>query len=96
MGSLPGVVNLDVGNLIVIICEDKKIIAEIKNKYNTTKGNHKTQVYRDLASALEDWLGYTGYYVGVLPVNGKSYNVPYTPPDNQTKKDYHLERISER
>lgn len=86
MGSLPGVVNLDVGNLIDIVCEEKKIIAEIKNKYNTTKGNHKTQVYRDLASALEDRPGYTGYYVEVLPVNGKSYDVPYTPSDNQTKK----------
>lgn len=86
MGSLAGVVNLDVGNLIDIVCEDKKIIAEIKNKYNTTKGNHKTQVYRDLASALKDKPGYTGYYVEVLPVNGKSYNVPYTPSDNQTKQ----------
>ncbi|WP_194439565.1 Eco47II family restriction endonuclease [Vibrio fluminensis] len=86
MGSIEGVNNLPVGNLIDIVCDDKKIIAEIKNKHNTTKGNHKTQVYRDLASALEKRPGYTGYYVEVLPMNGKSYDMPYTPSDNQTKE----------
>ncbi|GEK11338.1 Eco47II family restriction endonuclease [Pseudoalteromonas peptidolytica] len=86
MGSIDGVTSLPVGNLVDIICEDKKIVAEVKNKHNTTKGNHKVQIYRDLAKkidALAD--GYTGYYVEVLPKGAKSYDIAFTPSDNQTK-----------
>lgn len=86
MGSIDGVTSLPVGNLVDIICEDKKIVAEVKNKHNTTKGNHKVQIYRDLAKkidALTD--GYTGYYVEVLPKGAKSYDNAFTPSDNQTK-----------
>ncbi len=39
MGCLPSVVNLAVGNVIDIVSDEKKLIAEIKNKHNTTKGN---------------------------------------------------------
>jgi len=84
MGSLAGVENLPVGNLIDIVCHDKKIIAEVKNKHNTTKGNHKVQIYRDLSQALQGLEGYTAYYVEILPKGAKSYNEPFTPSDNQT------------
>lgn len=86
MGSIDGVENLPVGNLIDIECASKHLVAEVKNKYNTTKGNHKVSVYRDLAQALSTRAGYTAYYVEVLPKNGESYNVPFTPSDNQTKQ----------
>lgn len=85
MGSLPGVENLAVGHLIDIVCSEKSLVAEVKNKHNTTKGNHKVQIYRDLATALAERPGYTGYYVEVLPKNGASYNEPFTPSDNQTQ-----------
>ncbi|WP_186464693.1 Eco47II family restriction endonuclease [Vibrio cyclitrophicus] len=84
MGSLAGVENLAVGNLIDIICTEKMLVAEVKNKHNTTKGNHKVQIYRDLATAISTRPGYTGYYVEVLPKNGTSYNEPFTPSDNQS------------
>jgi Eco47II restriction endonuclease len=84
MGSLTRVENLPVGNLIDIVCHDKKIIAEVKNKHNTTKGNHKVQIYRDLSQALKCFEGYTAYYVEILPKDAKAYNVPFTPSDNQT------------
>ncbi|AZM97801.1 Eco47II family restriction endonuclease [Vreelandella venusta] len=84
MGSIEGVDNLAVGNLIDIVCHNKKILAEVKNKYNTTKGNHKVSIYRDLAKAIEKNPGYIGYYVEVLPKNCSIYNEPFTPSDNQT------------
>tara|TARA_R110001583_G_scaffold195445_1_gene373717 strand:- start:3259 stop:3969 length:711 start_codon:yes stop_codon:yes gene_type:complete len=88
MGSIDGVDALPVGNLVDIICRDKKIVAEVKNKHNTTKGNHKVQIYRDLAKKIaEIGDGYTGYYVEVLPKGAKSYNTHFTPSDNQTKKN---------
>lgn len=86
MGSIDGVTNLPVGNLIDIVSEKHSLIAEIKNKHNTTKGNHKIAIYNDLAKALESHPGKTGYYVEVLPKGQKKYNKPFTPSDNQTKK----------
>ncbi len=86
MGSIDGVQKLP--NFVDIICHDKKIIAEVKNKHNTTKGNHKVQIYRDLSQKIKELNnGYTGYYVEVLPKGGKSYNLPFTPSDNQTKSN---------
>lgn len=85
LGTIEGVTDLGVGGVVDIICENKKIVAEIKNKHNTTKGNHKKSIYDDLLSVLERYEGYTGYYVEILPKNGKSYNKPFAPSDNTTK-----------
>jgi hypothetical protein len=84
LGSIGGVENLPVGNLIDIKCDQKQIIAEVKNKHNTTKGNHKVQIYRDLANKLEELPGYIGYYVEILPKSQSRYDKPFTPSDNQT------------
>lgn len=84
MGTIDGVENLPVGNVFDIRVNGKKIIAEVKNKHNTTKGNHKIQIYRDLEAKLADpeYDEFTAYYVEVLPKNGHSYNAPFTPSDN--------------
>ncbi|EKO3781535.1 Eco47II family restriction endonuclease [Vibrio metschnikovii] len=87
MGSIPGVENLPVGQLIDIVCDGKKIVAEIKNKHNTTKGNHKVAIYDDLAQAIAQRPGYTGYYVEVLPKGQKVYNKSFTPSDNKTQQN---------
>lgn len=77
--------NLAVGNVIDIVNHKKKIIAEIKNKHNTTKGNHKKEIYNDIDKLLSgNYVGYTGYYVEILPKNKEPYNKPFTPPDNVT------------
>ncbi len=88
MGSIDGVVNLAKGNIIDIACDRLKIVAEIKNKHNTTKGNHKIDIYDDLVTVLNkpEYHGYTGYCVEVLPKSRKTYNQPFTPPDNRTKQ----------
>ncbi|MEZ9626970.1 Eco47II family restriction endonuclease [Aliivibrio fischeri] len=86
IGSIKGVENLPVGQLIDIISHDKKIIAEIKNKHNTTKGNHKVAIYDDLAKTLVDYPDYVGFYVEILPKGQKSYNITFSPSDNKTKK----------
>lgn len=85
LGTLEGVTDLGVGEVVDIIYEDKKIVAEIKNKHNTTKGNHKKSIYDDLVSVLERHEGYTGYYVEILPKNGRSYDKAFSPSDNTTK-----------
>lgn len=85
LGTLEGVVDLGVGEVVDIIYKDKKIVAEIKNKHNTTKGNHKKVIYDDLINVLAQYEGYTGYYVEILPKNGRTYDKPFIPSDNVTK-----------
>ena len=85
IGTLKGWEDLGRGNIIDVVNKEKKIIAEIKNKHNTTKGNHKKVIYDDLNECLNNrYKGYTGYCVEILPKNRKIYNVPFTPPDNVT------------
>lgn len=85
IGAVNGWENLAVGNVIDIVNHKKKVIAEIKNKHNTTKGNHKKEIYNDIDKLLsKDYVGYTGYYVEILPKNKTPYNQPFTPPDNVT------------
>lgn len=86
LGTVSGAKELGVGQLIDLVLDDKKILAEIKNKWNTTKGNHKVNIYDDLEKALSTHSGYTAYCVEILPKNGKRYDKPFTPPDNKTKK----------
>lgn len=87
LGTLDGVEDLGVGSIVDIRCNDKQLIAEIKNKHNTTKGNHKIVIYDDLAKLLRDDSNIqTAYYVEILPKNGKTYNKPFTPSDNRAKQ----------
>ncbi len=83
LGSVQGWKDLGTGSVVDLCCSEKKIIAEIKNKWNTTKGNHKVRVYDDIARLLKtsDFNGYTGYYVAVL--SKKAKNIPFTPSDNE-------------
>lgn len=85
LGSIYGWEDLTKGNLIDIKSDSKKIVAEIKNKYNTTKGSDKTQIYDNLLFAIENhYDGFKGYYVEVIPKNKKVYDIPFTPSDNKT------------
>lgn len=87
LSNIKGVEDLGVGSILDVICKDKKIIAEIKNKHNTTKGNHKKEVYDNIARLLEkdEFKGFTGYYVEIIPKKSSQFNEEFTPPDNTTK-----------
>ena len=86
IGSFDGIHALEVGKIFDIHFPSQRIIAEVKNKHNTTKGNHKVQIYKDLEHALATLTDYTGYYVEILPKNGKRYNNPFTPSNNLTQR----------
>jgi len=76
------------GNLDVV-CDEKKIIAEVKNKYNTMNSGAQVKVYDDLAGWLDfqyGKLGYTAYVVDVVPRNPKPYTKHYAPSDKGTKR----------
>jgi hypothetical protein len=87
LGNVYGCENLGLGGGLDLINNELKIIAEIKNKFNTTKGNHKVEIYDAIAAKLKEniYRGYTGYYVEIIPNGKKEYNKAFTPSDNKTK-----------
>ncbi len=88
LGSIPGWANLGAGGGLDVVNKKMKIIAEVKNKFNTTKGNHKVAVYDDIRTKLKTnaYANFIGYYVEVIPQGKRKYDVPFTPSDNKTKK----------
>lgn len=82
LGTLDGIQDLGVGEIVDL--KGSGFIAEIKNKHNTTKGNHKVAIYDDLEQCLSSDPNTIGYYVEILPPNGKSYDKPFIPSDNKT------------
>src|SRR5437016_1859024 len=85
LGAIPGWEDMTVGNLIDVRCVQKRIVAELKNKYNTPKGSEKKSIYDNLKSEIEGGhMGFTGYYVEIIPLSTKPYDLPFTPSDNVT------------
>lgn len=84
IGKLADCQSLETGHIIDVHCSSKQVIAEIKNKFNTTKGNHKKQIYDDLAQALTSatYQDHVAYYVEIIPKAGHRYNDVFTPSDN--------------
>jgi len=87
LGSVLGWKNLGKGNIADLSNENKKIIAEIKNKFNTTKGNHKIAIYEDFKKLVDkDHKDYVCYYVEIIPQAKKEYDKPFCPSDNRKGK----------
>lgn len=89
LGNMTGWIDLGVGGVADVRNDNKKVVAEIKNKFNTTKGNHKKVIYDDLLGLLNaSCKGYKAYYVEIIPSSPLPYDKPFTPSDNET----HLRR----
>lgn len=87
LGSVPEWRDMDVGSVVDLVNDTRKIYAEVKNKFNTVKGSDKIGVYNALAhwrGMHKDFKEYTGYYVQIL-VKGNSFDRPFTPPDNKAQ-----------
>lgn len=94
LGTIEGITNLKIGNIVDLkgtLKDGTPFFAEIKNKHNTTKGNHKVMIYDDLNRCIINEIDKKtiGYYVEILPLNGKRYDEPFTPSDNKS----HTKRI---
>lgn len=88
LGMVDGWANFGSGGGLDIMNKQEKIIAEIKNKFNTTKGNHKVEVYDAIKAKLKtkEYENFLGYYVEIIPKSKNKYDKPFVPPDNKTKK----------
>ena len=80
--------DLGSGGGMDLVNRELELFAEIKNKFNTTKGNHKATLYDDIKSFLKhpEYKGFTGYYVEVIPQKAERYNKPFTPSKDGKKK----------
>jgi len=86
LGSIDGWQSLPTGEIVDIVCHDRKIIAEIKNKHNTIKGSNKSDLYYNLESLVmqkkQAYKDYTAYYVEIIPKKPVRYDEPFTPSDS--------------
>lgn len=87
LGHVDGWDNKGVGNVIDLVCDEKKIIAEIKNKYNTISGGKLADLYTSLNNLISPkasiYKGYKAYYVAVIPKSNKRVEKPFTPSDKE-------------
>lgn len=88
LGCLHGWENLHTGSVVDLVCRERKMIAEVKNKHNTLKASDQAGLYDKLHDLVrkkgQEFAGFTAYYVEVIPKTATRYDVPFTPPDNTT------------
>ena len=66
LGSIEGWDDHDAG--YDVICEDRRILAEVKNKWNTLNADNKRAVVQNLETAVRQQIGkWNGYLVQVVP-----------------------------
>jgi len=85
LGSVSGFENLGEGEIIDLVNHDKKVIAEVKNKYNTVTGSKLSGQYSTLENLVNrkasKYKGYTAYFVNIIPKKPSRYNDLFTPSD---------------
>ncbi len=88
IGSMYGWENLGFSGGLDVVNKKLKIVAEIKNKFNTTKGNHRIEIYDSLRITLKrpEYEGFSGYFVEIIPKGKNRYDKEFVPPDNKLGK----------
>ncbi len=81
LGSMKGWENAGRGGSYDVRNADKRIIAEIKNKYNTLNANGYIAMYNTLANHLDYGdKGFIAYYVAIITKKPSPYNKIFAPP----------------
>ena len=75
-----------------LVCERKKIYAEIKNKCNSTNADSKAGSYDKLKHALSKNKKFKGYFVIIIPKNSKDYCKIMTTTSNKKKSQWRKPR----
>ena len=86
LGLVDGWTDEGIGNVVDLVSINRRVIAEIKNKYNTVKGSDKVKVYDSIEKLVmtkgHQYKSFTGYYVEVIPKSGQRYDKEFTPSDS--------------
>ncbi|WP_317898814.1 Eco47II family restriction endonuclease [Aurantibacillus circumpalustris] len=79
--------NMKTGNVMDLVSHKHKIIAEVKNKFNTISGGKLSDLYHSLQGQVmpksSRYKGYTAYYVAIIPKKPKRYDIEFTPSNKE-------------
>jgi hypothetical protein len=85
LGSCRGWDNKGIGSEVDLVNKSNKIVAEIKNKYNTLSGGKLADLYYSLEKHVMNknsiFKDYTAYYVTIIPKKPIRYDIEFTPSD---------------
>lgn len=88
LGNVTGWQDLGVGAVVDLVCHEQKIIAEVKNKFNTVTGGKLADQYHSLERLVmpkaSQYKGYTAYFVNVIPKKPHRYDLAFEPSDKET------------
>lgn len=88
LGHVMGWEDLGVGAVVDLKNTDRKIIAEVKNKYSTVTGGDLSNKYKSLENLVKPkhsgFKDFTAYFVQIIPRKPERYNEPFTPSDKET------------
>ncbi|MDC5837746.1 Eco47II family restriction endonuclease [Vibrio europaeus] len=87
LGHVEGWEDLGTGSVVDLVNEEKKILAEVKNKYSTVTGGDLAAKYYSLEGLVapkhSKFKGFTSYFVQVIPKKPIRYNELFTPSDKE-------------
>ena len=85
LGSVIGWQDLGIGEGVDLVCNERKIIAEIKNKHNTVTGGKLADQYYALERLVtlkaSQYKDYTSYFVTVVPKKPVRFDKTFEPSD---------------
>lgn len=87
LGHSKGWENMKTGNVMDLVSDKHKIIAEVKNKFNTISGGKLADLYHSLQGQVmpknSRYKGYTAYYVAIIPKKPKRFDIEFTPSNKE-------------
>ncbi|MDE9553020.1 Eco47II family restriction endonuclease [Xenorhabdus bovienii] len=90
LGHVEGWQDLGSGGGVDLLHEEKKIIAEVKNKYSTVTGGDLADKYYALDELISQksshYKGYCAYFVNIIPKKPIRTDIPFTPSDKKRGK----------
>lgn len=90
LGSCKGWANMNKGSVIDLVSSTKKIVAEVKNKYNTISGGKLSDLYYSMDKLVMPktsiYKDYTAYYAVIIPKMPTRYDKEFVPSDKEKGK----------
>lgn len=104
LSSIKGWKDLNNTNQVDLVNDDRKIIAELKNKHNTLNAAGTVTLYKKLSELVNSkssiYKGYTSYYVMIIPKSAAGVDDLFYPSDNalgeRCKQDEKIRMIDGR
>ena len=85
LGHVDGWVDLGNAGGVDLVCREKKIIAEVKNKFNTVSGGKLVDEYHSLERLVtpkaSQYKGYTSYFVNIITQKPERFDKTFEPSD---------------